>query len=493
MCASSFFGIPAEGRNGKGGAASPFMQGEMKAVTSPIREHGKGVVWMEIKVFLFVLLSFLLCGLLLGAPNVPQGEEFDSVITYVNSQGNGKIAVKLALPKEPRYPDGTGILLTVGGFFTEGSMDHFNVEFPAVDNGLIGASLLWPGCTERRSGTSSEGVFDFGGKNCIRALADVVDFLSGTTRDVQGRSVQQVARIPVEVENLGLYAFSHPGIAVVHFLAHYPQSARRVAYFVGGENPTIDKVIAVELGHFNYQGSRRDPVVNPYYVYPRDYGLDELSADYSRARFNPRTGFPYFDVDGNGSFSEGDMQLERRRPSLFNKIVYSADLLNALVDNGELSLSRWPDQWATPDQAEQWWKDRSTAGQYQPMEAYHYELKVMLVFGKLDHVQAAKDKPHVHQMFDGLFEVAGVPWIRLNPDESYVQGIAEDRPAAGNSRPLLFREHPANTQPSNWMDIESWALPPQLPASRATLAGILEMADRTHADNWGNDLSGRLQ
>ena len=55
------------------------------------------------------------------------------------------------------------------------------------------------------------------------------------------------------------------------------------------------------------------------------------------------------------------------------------------------------------------------------------DLKVMLVFAQEDHAQAAQDKPHIHQAFQG-FRFEARLWVRLNPDRAYVQSLI---PTAG--------------------------------------------------------------
>jgi len=457
---------------------------------------------MEIKKvgtieFIMIFLGILIPVLITTSfgETSPLALKYDSVITYINSEGNGKIAIKFLEPSAPRYGDETGILLTVGGFMTPGASSKFNLEIPAAENGLVAVSFLWPGSRDNIEKVQSDGVFDYGGKNCIKALSDVVLFLAGKKKDINGKYVTDILKTKVNTSNLGLHAFSHPGIAVVQFLANYPESAKYVSYFVGGENPTIDKVTAVEVGHYVQNGEKRIPVENPMYSYPQDYSLNDLSVDYSLIRYDDKSGIPYFDLDKNNHLSSKDFQLEKRRPSIFEKYIYSYDLLSALVENGELSESDWPENWATPEQAKMWWKDRSTANQFEKISEYYYSLHIMLVFGRLDHVQTAKDKPHIHQMFEGFHDIAGIGWIKLNPDRSYLEYIYNIVPNSENvsNRPLKYAEHPANSQPSNWMDIIRWSVPNTPHVSWAVVAGIVEMADRTQHNNWSEDISSTLK
>ncbi len=435
--------------------------------------------------FCFLLLSCLVGITLLFCQNLPPSR-FRSVITYVHSGGNGRIAIKLLEPVSPRYNTGTGIVLTVGGFFTPGSTTDFHFDLPIEREGIVSASFLWPGSRARIDQVESEGVFDYGGPLCIQALSDVVLFLTGNKTDVNGKTVQQVLSTPVDVENAGLYAFSHPGIAVVQLFAHHPESAKYVSFFVGGENPTTDELIAVEVGHYIQKKPENIPVYNPFYDYPQDYGLNDLRFDYSNIRYHLVQGIPYYDVDQNRSFGSGDIPFESRKPTLFGKVVYSVNLLTGLLANGSLRRDTWPETWATPEEAEAWWKDRSTAFQFELIANHDYETKVMLVFGLDDHVQTAKDKPHIHHMYDGFFSIAEFPWVRLNPDVSYLEALVKRKIGS-------YTEHPSNTEPVDWLKIGEWAVQPPVIVSAGALAAVLEMADRTHFEDWSSNLNRVLK
>ena len=110
------------------------------------------------------------------------------------------------------------------------------------------------------------------------------------------------------------------------------------------------------------------------------------------------------------------------------------------------------------------------------------DLKVLLVFADLDHVQAAADKPHIHQAFDGFKKTADLEWVRLNPDRCYVEQI---NPVSGNLAP----DWDANTEPGDWLDSEAWGFPVlSIARGEVWLAAVAEMADRVQADNWEMNL-----
>ena len=112
----------------------------------------------------------------------------------------------------------------------------------------------------------------------------------------------------------------------------------------------------------------------------------------------------------------------------------------------------------------------------------------MLVFATYDHVQAAPDKPHIRQAYDGFRKRAGL-WTRLNCDLVYTQSEIHASARIKDG----FPDKAANTEPKDWYaDAESWGfagkLAGELTARTIPLAGIAEMADRIQADIWKPNL-----
>ena len=278
-------------------------------------------------------------------------------VTYVPSEGIGNIAVRLTFPQTPRYPDGAGLVVDVSTFFTPA--DDFYEDLDVAPLGLIRVAYLWPGKESRSTGARSDGTFDYGGETSIRALRDVIRFAAGEIPDAEGRYIGDLSPFPVLTDQVGLYAFSHPGIAAVNVLALYGDQLH-VRYFVGRENPTVDTLSAVELGYWD---ENNRPVLNPLYRYPDDYSPTGIALDYSTVRWaadyrysrQPAyVGYPYFDLNGNGRYDEGDFILGYKVPSMFDKRVYSAALTRALRENGALDDANWPADLATPEEAAAW-------------------------------------------------------------------------------------------------------------------------------------------
>lgn len=407
----------------------------------------------------------------------------ERLITQVLSDGIGNIAVQVALPQRARYTEGAGIVVEVETFATRGDGLGESQAFTSI--GLIHITYLNPGQTDR--GIKSDGGFDYGGENSIQALRDVLRYAAGQIPDQAGYTLgERIALKPLPNE-IGLFAFSHPGIAAINVLAIYGAQLN-VGYFVGRENPTTDTLTAVEVGHWDEQNRA---VLNPMYQYPKNYSAQQITLDYGAIRWDAAyrdsqyAGRPYFDLNKNGKRDDGDFVLGSRIPTLFGKRVYSAALAQALKQNGALTTANWPSDLATPEASAMLWQFRSSPSRYATLAKTTPNLKAMLVFNQHDHVQPAPDKPHIHQAYDGLHRAANL-WTRLNPDAAYLAWL---NPKLANA----FTEHAANTEPANWLDAEQWAYPNLSGAGNfATMASVAEMADRLHFNRWEPNLDKLL-
>ncbi|HIQ02356.1 MAG TPA: hypothetical protein EYH30_09585, partial [Anaerolineales bacterium] len=135
------------------------------------------------------------------------------IVTYIPAEGIGNIAVRLTFPDAPRYPDGAGVVVDIATFFT--TTDDFYENLDAAPLGLVRVAYLWPGKESRSTRARSDGEYDYGGEIGIRALRDVIRFASGEIPDTEGRYIGDLSPFPVLTDQVGLYAFSHPGIAAV--------------------------------------------------------------------------------------------------------------------------------------------------------------------------------------------------------------------------------------------------------------------------------------
>lgn len=347
--------------------------------------------------------------------------------------------------------------------------------------GIAQVAYLQPGSTDKETETASEGEFDYGGKESQQVLRDVIRYASGDLADTDGMTINERSAVLLNTDHVGLYAFSHPGIAATNVMATYGDELENVQWFVGRENPTIDKLSAVELGHME----GKIEVLNPLYQFPDDYAANDLALDYASIDYDAARGVPYFDLDGDGVAStRTDYVLGNKIPTMFGKKYYSFDLLSGLERKGIFDDEAWPEDLATPQEASREWALRSTIGAYPLLRTSAAQLHVMLVFAESDHVQPAPDKPHIHQAYDG-FTSANL-WVRLNPDQAYVSWINS---ALGNR----VADNDANDEPADWSTIEDWAYPNTPGASTIVpLAAVAEMADRTHKGQWEENLSSIL-
>ena len=184
--------------------------------------------------------------------------------------------------------------------------------------------------------------------------------------------------------------------------------------------------------------------------------------------------------------------LDNKGPNINGKRWFSHALTQALLDNGVFTLETWPKDVATPQQTGDFWPYRIVVHNYQAIGEKLPNLRVLLPFATYDHVQAAPNKPHIHQAYDGFHKTAGL-WTRLNCDLVYVK--AEIHPSA--SLEAGFPDNDANTEPANWhTEAESWGFAGKLDGKitdrTVPLAGIAEMADRVQADNWEPNLDAVL-
>lgn len=403
----------------------------------------------------------------------------EPIYTFVPSAGIGNIAVRIECPTSPRYPEGAPVVVEVSTWFVS------FVEFHRVNDtrriGAVTVSYLWPGRLDAKTGIKSDGEYDYGGPLSLSALKDVIRFASGLTPDVNGKYIGDISIVPVLIENVGLFASSHSGVVATNVLAYYGNEIPSVKYLVGRENPTLDEMYPLELGYFNGSPAKQNRVSNPFFK-EEIYLSDTLNVDYSTVGWykpqGEQFGRPYFAARDT---IPQHILAHDKTPKAYDKRYYSRNITHALLDNGALTLENWPDYLATPSETDAFWPYRITVHNYADIVSNLADLKVMLVFSRYDHVQAAVTKPHIHQAWDGFYHTCGF-WVRMNPDRAYTQSINPDYGQA-------FPDNRANREPVDWIHIEDWGFPTD---SRVRgdiwLVSMAEMADRVYMDNWNDNL-----
>ena len=423
------------------------------------------------KIFNFLLFLPFLISACASSETHSAGTIFT---TSIESEGTGAIALQIQLPQEARYESGSPVLVYIPTSFTPDRTGFAELQGTS-ELGFVQITLMFPGRNDKE-GLSSEGEDDYGGASSLQAIKDTLLFANDQVKDVDGFTLSELSELSINTENVGVYAFSHPGIAAMDTFASYGQELTFVDYFVGRENPTEDVLSCMEVG---YSDDKKKPVFNPLYSYPESYSSDGLKMDYSTAWYDSKTQNPYLDLNANHILDASDYALGSKVPTLFEKRAYSEALIQALYDNGALTLDNWPEDLITPEEASEWWPERESLGRYDRIAQLMPDLKVMLVFSKNDHVQILNDKPHIHQAYDGF--TANDMWVRLNPDASYLDALKAQ-----------YSDHPANTEPTDWVDAVDWGMNNSYGTSFGPLAGVLEMADRSESKNWSPDLDSPL-
>jgi len=458
--------------------------------------------WILTMTGLFLLAS---CASPFGGQSTPANTRVPFTgrlkTTTIHSEGL-EIVVMVASPQSSRYAEGAGVVVVASPIFNE--TDSFMTDPDLTSLGLVQVSYLWPGMTDPRTRVKSSGNFDYGGDQSVKILRDVIRFAANRMADSGGRFIVSMTSVPPLVGEVGVYAFSDAGIATIRAFSLYGTQMQGIGYFIGREIPSVDSIACMEIGYYNNNGQ---PVYNPSYQYPTMYSSAALTLDYTKLRWDPvhtssfskAVGRPYLDLDNNGNLSSGDFVFDGPIPVMFGKRYYSTALETALVNNKSLPLDSWPVDLATPQEATQAWQIRQTTGLFAAMQNDDIikNMKVMLVFAKNEHSQVAQDKPHIHQLYQG-FRFEARLWVRLNPDRTYVESIIQNAEMNAKAMTSLaptpgarldFPDNPADTQPSDWLNIGDYAYPGLGEADQLVpLAAVAEMADRTHDGYWGDNL-----
>ncbi len=406
--------------------------------------------------------------------------------THIDCSEVGRVAVRIDLPVSPRYGDAAPVVVVASTWFVDKySLDQtpFHLVYNPIDVGAISICHLWPRKTDPDTGLASDGTYDTGGPLCLAALRDTIRFALGLIPDDCGTYLADLISVTPLYDNVGMFASSHAGVVATNVMAYHGETFPGLKYFVGRENPTMAEMYPLEIGHFD---DARHPIQNPFYD-PTGYTPTSIAVDYTTLDWIQNAGFP----EGRPIFrvpAGTDYVLDDKGPTIDGVRWFSSALTQALLDNGVFTPATWPSDVATPQQTAAFWPYRVPVGHYAAIGTKLPELRVLLPFATHDHVQAAPDKPHIRQAYDGFHKTAGL-WTRLNCDLVYVQSeIHATASLAGG-----FPDNNANSEPADWLtQAESWGfadrLAGQMTARTIPLAGVAEMADRVQADDWTPNL-----
>jgi hypothetical protein len=442
-----------------------------------------------------------------------------------DAAGGGTLAVRVTIPPVsigPRFEDGAPIVVFAPGGFGVGGLAA-GAEY--TDEGFVVVTFIFPGGTS--GGQHSDGIYDYRGQNCIDALRDVLLFAGGRKTDSLGRTITQLLPFPALTEIVGLSGSSNGGTISMAVLGQNGASLPFVATYVGWENPTNGQTVASEAGGKAYDwnqdfdgdgnGIANDDGKNPYVA---GYGPESIPLDWSRlaydsafmrtyndpAGLNPpveRAGILLLDGNGNGAVDIVPGSNECTDMNENGRIDAGEDYVLhplATYETGDFLLhysleatieaearglfgSPWPADVADPAEAAAFWSLRDATQFYGSIGGALPSLHAMLVFAASDHVQAADEHLHIQQAYDGL-RGEGI-WSRLNPDRAYYLEALPNPPGTPS-------DHDANT-PVIFPAMAEYDEPHPLSSTIGAAAGVVEMADRAHADLWIANLEGVIE
>ncbi|MFP4458426.1 MAG: T9SS type A sorting domain-containing protein [Candidatus Zixiibacteriota bacterium] len=424
----------------------------------------------------------------------------------------GNIAIKITAPPlgGERYDTGAPIIIAVPGGWDAGGWTNMPEELP--EEGVCIISFLLPGVTVDEY--STDGDYDTRGENCIEALKQVILFATGEMEDIHGNTINEFIELTdIDSEKVGLFGGSNGGNLIMATLSlRGEELAGLVDFVLTYESPTSPQINVLDLGYGDPfddvdgdgNGIFDDDYKNPWYIeygdtscivdlrkicYQRDttIGLDFVFLDGNEdGIYNQvfRSGHRTADVNNNGVLDTTEDFLFSSLLSLEDSLLYySTEVTEALW--GYLGEEDYPENFANPSQAHDFWFIRSSVYHYDNLPLYHPNLKLMSVFKKRDHAQVVDDKVNIRHGYDG-FRRNGL-WARLNPDLQYLRHFHPEIETAP--------DNPANWAPLNWEeDIMDWAAENTFPVNYQILAGTIEMFDRIHYDIWNDpNLSAMIE
>ncbi len=450
-----------------------------------------------------------------------EGKTFD-VRVPSDGAGGGTLAVRVWSPESPkkfRFHEGAPVLVFVLGGQSPGDLARGLRGVTRA--GVIQITYNYPGGGSGR--LKSDGEYDYRGMNCIKATRDVIRFALGELTDAQGRRLDEIVGGPVCFDNVGVLGSSSGGMMFFSTFAQYPEALKNLAFYVGWENPTTGQTLLFDLG--SRQGRGRKLLPNPAFV---RYGPTSCKMDFSKLKWDPnaradfrdtrlmnRGGFGmgrrysgalYLDNNGNGRCDvrpghnpdntfdrNGNGKIDPDEDWAFAyiaqydkqgrlKVYYSQEVIDAAFERRVFGDAGPPKFIATPEECRAYWKIRNSLRAFPLIKKYAPKLKVILVAGAEDHVQACPAHPHIQQAYDGL-RAAGV-WCRLNPDAAYVKHLIGPR-----LRGRLVDNDANRPIPVGQMKRFVHPVDAGAPKPIFQLAAVLELADRIHAKNFKPNLS----
>jgi hypothetical protein len=414
---------------------------------------------------------------------------------------SGTLAVRVQSPQAgyARYPDGAPVIIWLPGGFELKGLAH---ELPPQADDVIIVTFGFPGDPVPNAAVSSDGEYDYRGERSIQALRDIVLYAAGELQDSEGSTIDEVVRVDVLHDNVGLIGVSNGGNIIVAVAAlHGSDLSGRLRYLIQWETPVSSQIATRDFGRVWMKPSaQQGDFFNPRYggygplLFPVDYS--DLAYDPSQQFYplfhdgngdglystvqDPASGRPTPDLDGDGALGpDEDFPLDTYPDG--ELVVYSRPVMHALVA-GQVLPGGWVPGIVTPERADAYWDIRESVRLYHRALAGIPDLEGMVLCSVEDHVQSAPDKPHIRQAFEGWHENGG--WVQINPSPAYVLEVDSGLEGSTNL--------PANdpgSPPGDWADAAGYAMPEEVVDGIYQLAAVYEMADRAHEGGSPSDAS----
>ncbi len=409
------------------------------------------------------------------------------------SADGGTLAVRMYVPENPRYEEGAPVVVWVPGGYEEKGINH---DFPPTVDDVMVLTFIFPGVTDEWSGFSSDGVYDWRGEDCIRALADVIKFAAGELEDEDGNTIDDLSPVPVLHDNIGAIGVSNGGnLPVAAAALHGDEFDENLRYIVQWETPVSSQIANRDFGRvWVKEGGPKNDYYNERYA---GYGDTMLSVSYDDLTYDPEQEWhPVFhDGDGDGVYTTGnyygtsvqgpdanvdgvtsldeDFPLDGYQGGENGELwFFSRPVTRAMEENDIFGEYGWPEDIATVEQSEAYWDLRESVYLYDDAIANIPGLEAMVLAGEVDHVQTNPEKPHLRMAFEGWL-TNGVSWVTINPSKAFV---VEAYPGYSHREDLP--RNTANKPPADWSDAASYTFPEDIETAAYQLAGVYQMMDR---------------
>lgn len=319
-----------------------------------------------------------------------------------------------------------------------------------VRDGLVEVHLDHPG-----SGLS-EGTDDRRGPAARAAVATVLRYAAGRIPD-QGGCTLAARTLAGDSDEVYLLGASNGGNLAMATLADAALDLPPIAGLVLWETPPGAPFATVQFGN--------DPTV--YEPGSCARGTDgAVRCPVPEALLTQSERDLCFDLDGDGACTEADAVVNGITDPLTEARMVAPELVEVLDARGEPHPG-----YADAASARAWWAERDAAQLAAAVVAAWPELPVMLLASQEDHVLwGLSDHPHVYALGEAL-QAAGVRWLRLNPGAERLPAEVEENPP--NAPVRLDDPHLTLLSEED-----------ETPLEGAYAAALLELVDRTAAEEW---------